>query len=105
MFTRQLTLKLKRNAAPELTHVIESVIIPLLRKQKGFRDQLTLVAPDRLDAVTNSFWDTQEDAEAYNRTTYPEVLKALANVVEKNPKVETFEVAYSTFHQIAAQAV
>ena len=103
MFTRQLTMKLKRNAAPELAHVIESEILPLLRKQKGFRDMLTLVAPDRLDAVTNTFWDTKEDAEAYNRTTYPEVLKALANVVEKNPRVATFDVATSTFYQTAAQ--
>jgi heme-degrading monooxygenase HmoA len=104
MYTRHLTLRLKRNAAPELTHVIETVIIPLLRKQKGFRDEVTFVAPDRLAAVSTSFWDTQEDAEAFNRAVYPEMLKSLTHVVEKNPRVETFEVAYSTFHQTAAKA-
>ena len=105
MYTRHVTMRLKRNAAPELAHVIETVIMPLLRKQKGFRDQFTLVAPDRAAAVTTTFWDTKEDAETYNRTMYPEVLRLLAEVVEKNPLVETFEVAHSTFHQLAVRAV
>ena len=36
--------------------------------------------------------------------TYPEELKAMANVVEKRyaPQVDTYEVSNSTFHQIAA---
>jgi heme-degrading monooxygenase HmoA len=51
-----------------------------------------------------SLWDTKEDAEAYNRAEYPEVLKALSEVVEGTPTVETFEVANSTLHKIAAKA-
>ncbi|HEX8180724.1 MAG TPA: hypothetical protein VF525_14340 [Pyrinomonadaceae bacterium] len=101
MFTRQVTMKLKRNAAPELTLVIEQVIMPLLRKQPGFRDQLTLIAADRLDAVSYTFWASQADAETYNRTTYPEELRAMMSVIEKNPRVQTFEVANSTFQQFA----
>jgi hypothetical protein len=47
-------------------------------------------------------WDKAENAEAYNRGTYPEVTKLLATVVEGPPQVETFDVANSTFHKIAA---
>jgi hypothetical protein len=47
-------------------------------------------------------WDRAEDAEAYNRGTYPEVTKILASVVEGTPQVETYNVANSTFHKIAA---
>jgi hypothetical protein len=54
--------------------------------------------------VAISFWDKKEDAEAYNREKYPEILKTLSKVVEGTPKVESFEVANSTFHQIAAKA-
>ena len=43
-----------------------------------------------------------ENAEAYNRGTYPEVTKLLARVVDGTPQVETYEVANSTFHKIAA---
>jgi heme-degrading monooxygenase HmoA len=103
MFTRQVTMKLKANSAGEFSRIIENEIIPLLSKQKGFRDEITLVAPERSEAVANSFWDTKEDAEAYNRTGYQQVLSILSKVVEGAPKVETFEVANSTFHKIAAQ--
>jgi heme-degrading monooxygenase HmoA len=103
MFTRHVTMKLRGNSAAEFTRIIENEIIPLLRKQKGFRDEITFVAPERSEAVANSFWDTKEDAEAYNRTGYQEVMKTLSKAVEGTPKVETFEVANSTFHKIAAQ--
>jgi heme-degrading monooxygenase HmoA len=103
MFTRHVTIKLKANSAAEFTRVIENEIIPLLRKQKGFRDEVTFVVPERSEAVALSFWDTKEDAEAYNRTGYQEVLKTLSKVVEGDPKIETYEVANSTFHKIAAQ--
>ena len=103
MFTRHVTMKLRANYGAEFTRLIENEIIPLLRKQKGFRDEITFVAPERSEAVANSFWDTKEDAEAYNLAGYQEVLKTLSKAVEGTPKVETFEVANSTFHKIAAQ--
>jgi heme-degrading monooxygenase HmoA len=102
MFTRHVTIKLEANSAAEFTRVIENEIIPLLRKQKGFRDEITLVLPERSEAVALSFWDTKEDADAYNRTGYQEVLKILSKVVEGDPRIETYEVANSTFHKIAA---
>jgi hypothetical protein len=49
-------------------------------------------------------WDRKEDAEAYNRATYPEVLKALARVLEGALHIQTYEVANSTFHTIVAGA-
>jgi hypothetical protein len=49
-------------------------------------------------------WDQKEDAEAYNRGTYSEVLRGLAKVVEGTPQVQTYEVSNSTFHKIAARA-
>ena len=77
----------------------------MLRKQKEFQDELSFVAPERNEAVAISFWDKKESAEAYNREKYPEILKALSKVVEGTPRVETFEVANSTSHEIAASAV
>ena len=104
MYTRNVTIKLKDNSEREFTRTLENDVIPVLRKQKGFKDEITLVAPERNDAVAISFWDRKEDAEAYNREKYPEVLKTLSKVVDGTPKVESFEVANSTSHQIAAKA-
>jgi heme-degrading monooxygenase HmoA len=103
MHTRTVTMKLKANSAPEFARVIENEILPLLRKQQGFRDEITFVAPERSEAVAISFWETKENAEAYNRTGYPEILKTLAKVVDGTPKVETFELSNSTLHKLAAK--
>lgn len=102
MFGRQVTMKLKANSAAELTRIADNEIIPILRKQKGFRDETILIAPERSEVIANSFWDTREDAEAYNRTGYPEVLKTLSNVTEGTPTVKMFELVNSTFHKAAA---
>jgi hypothetical protein len=98
-------MKLKPNSAAELTRIAENEIIPILRRQKGFRDETTFIAPERSEAVANSFWDTREDAEAYNETGYQEVLKALSNVIDGMPTVRTFEFANSTFHRSSIAVV
>jgi heme-degrading monooxygenase HmoA len=103
MFTRHVSIQLKADSAPKFNSLIENEILPLLRKQKGFRDEITFVAPERSVALAISFWDTKGDAEAYNRAGYSEVLKTLSKLVEGTPKVETFEVANSTFHKGAAK--
>jgi hypothetical protein len=102
MFGRQVTLKLKGNSATELNRITEAQILPILRKQKGFRDETIFIAPERSEAIVNSFWDTKTDAEAYDRTAYAEVLKTLSNVIDGTPTVKTFDFANSTFHQVAA---
>src|SRR5882672_266373 len=63
MFGRQVTIKLKANSATKLSDIIENEIIPILRKQKGFRDETIFIAPERSEAIASSFWDTKEDAE------------------------------------------
>jgi hypothetical protein len=105
MYTRNVSIKLKSNSAAEFTRTLEKEVIPLLRKQKGFQDEISFVAPERNEAVAISFWDKKDNAETYGRETYPEVMKALSKVVEGTPRVETFEVANSTSHEIAASAV
>ena len=104
MYTRNVSMKLKAHSSKEFTQTLENDVIPMLRKQKGFKDEITLLAPERNEAVAISFWDKKEDAEVYNREKYPEILKTLSKVVEGTPKVESFEVANSTSHHIAAKA-
>jgi hypothetical protein len=102
MFTRHVIARLKPKSAPEFTRLIEAEVIPLLRRQKGFLDEITFISPDRSEAIGNSFWETKADADAYTRTAYPEVLKFLSTVVEGTPTVGTADVSNSTFHKIAA---
>ncbi len=102
MFARKVSMHLKPNSVAEFTQRLDKEIIPLLRKQNGFQDEITFVGPGGTQAFGISLWDKAENAEAYNRGTYPEVAKILATVVEGSPQVETYEVSNSTFHKIAA---
>src|ERR1700726_3889639 len=98
MFARRVYMHLKPNSVAEFTHRLEREIIPLLRKQKGFQDEISFVGQGGTEAFGISLWDSAENAEAYNRGTYPEVAKILASLVEGPAQVETFEVSNSTFH-------
>jgi len=104
MFARHVSMRLKPNTLTEFTRTLENEVIPLLQKQKGFRDEIVLVVPGGTEAVGISFWDQKENADAYSRETYPEVQKLLAKVIEGTPRVQTYEVSNSTFHRIAARA-
>jgi heme-degrading monooxygenase HmoA len=102
MFARKVYMHLKPHSVAEFTQRLERDILPLLRKQKGFQDELTFVGQGGTEAFAISLWENKENAETYNRGTYPEVTKILSRVVEGTPQVETYEVANSTFHKIAA---
>jgi len=102
MFARRVSMELKPNSSLELTQKLETEVIPMLRKQKGFQDEITFVATGGAKAFGISLWDKSENADTYNRETYPEVVKLLARFVEGTPRIDTYEVSNSTFHKIAA---
>ncbi len=104
MYTRVVSMQLRPNTAREFSELFGKEILPALRRQPGFRDELLFVDPGGPEVVAISLWDSKENAETYNRATYPEMLKTLVKVTDGTPKVQTFQVAYSTFHKIAIAA-
>jgi heme-degrading monooxygenase HmoA len=104
MFARRVSLNLKPNSAAEFTQQLEKEVIPMLRKQKGFQDEITFVVPAGTEAFGVSLWDTKESAEAYSQGSYAQVTKMLEKVLVGTPRVETYEVSNSTFHKIGAAA-
>jgi heme-degrading monooxygenase HmoA len=103
MFARTVRMQLKPNSVPTFTQLVETEVIPLLRKQQGFKDEIAFVPSDGKEAVAISLWEQKENAEAYHRGAYPEALKAMAKVIEGTPQVQTSEVSNSTWHKIAAR--
>ncbi len=104
MYIRNVTLKLKKDTVNDFKRITETEVLPLLRKQNGFRDEILCVAPQRLEALAISFWETKEAADIYEKTTYPNVVKSMSNLLDGAPRVEPFELAFSTLHKIAAKA-
>ena len=102
MFARNVSIHLKPNSSVAFTKLIEDETIPALRKRAGFQGELTFLAPGGAEALGISFWDTKDNADAYAKDGYPEVMKNLNKFVEGTPRVQTYEVGNSTFHKIAA---
>jgi heme-degrading monooxygenase HmoA len=103
MYARQVSMVLKPDSRAALERKIESDILPLLRKQKGFQDEISFINPAGKEAFAVSLWDNKESAEAYNRTEYPKVSGLLSGLIEGTPRVQYFEVANSTAHKISAK--
>ena len=101
MFARRLSVQLKPNKFAEFIKTYEKGIIPLLRKQEGFQDEITFAATDRIEVLAISLWDTRANAETYAASVYKkEVLRMLGPMIAGTPEVATTEVMHSTFHHI-----
>ena len=105
MFSRVITMHPKSGSATQLTKTIEDQVLPVLRKQEGFQNEISFLSPDTKDAIVISFWDRQEHADAYGRTAYPQVLQSVKSLLEDTPQVKNYDILNSTFQKTAVKAV
>ena len=77
----------------EFNNLFEKEVLPILRKQNGFQEEVTLVGLKGADCI--SLWDNRKNAETYGTATYPQILAKLSPVIDGTPKVETYESATS----------
>lgn len=104
MFARFVTFQAKPNLMKEFPVTFEKEILPLLRKQRGFLDELLLVTPEKREVAAISLWETKEHAETYHREMYPQIEKIVNRFAEGLPTVRKFDAEYSTFHNVAFAA-
>jgi heme-degrading monooxygenase HmoA len=104
MFARNVHLQLKPNTAPQFTQTLEKEVLPILRKQPGFQEEIAFIGSNGNEAYAISFWESKDKAEQYDRAAYPEVLKALGSLVKETPEVLSYEVCSSTVPRITARA-
>jgi heme-degrading monooxygenase HmoA len=101
MFARNVTLRLQPNHLMQFIQTYEQQVLSLLKTQKGFRGEIAIITGMGEDVVATSYWDSQEDADAYHNSGYKETLRILAGVVEPRPMIADSEVISSTLHQLA----
>jgi heme-degrading monooxygenase HmoA len=102
MFARKLYIYLKNDGALAFKQKIETEVLPLLRQQQGFLEHIAFLYLNGREVQAFSLWETAEHAEAYNRQTYPTVLRMLKSVIDGAPRIETFQVLSSTLHKTLA---
>jgi heme-degrading monooxygenase HmoA len=103
MYTRVVEVTSKPGKARELSRTISDKVLSLLKSQPGFVDEITLISDQNPDQITAlSFWKSREDAERYQRETFPKVNELIRNHTEGTPQVRTFDVEHSSVHKIAS---
>lgn len=102
MYARMVKGQFKPEKFDFVTRTLENEVIPLLKKQQGFRDELSFFAKDMKEGYAISFWDNKADLEKYEREVYPKVHEKMAQAFEAKPIAHDFEVSNSTWYQIHA---
>ena len=103
MFTRFVELTTKPGKNEQLSATINDKVLPILKRQKGFVDEMVFVSDnDDNRVLALSFWNTKEEAEQYRRVEYPKVQETVRPLLDAEPVIRTFEVHTSTTHRIAA---
>jgi len=92
-FARNVHFQIKKGKETEFTNLWKKEILPILRKQNGFQEEVNLLNPKGAEFI--SLWDNRENAETYATATYPQVLAKLTPFLDGTPKVETYENASS----------
>ena len=105
MFARNVSIHLKPNTINDFKQTFEKEIVPMLRKQAGFRDEICLASDDNTHVTAVSLWDSKQQAEAYVTSTYPAVLKSLDKFLDGAPKVSVGNVISSTSHKLTSASV
>jgi hypothetical protein len=90
-FARNVHFQIKIGKEQEFAGLFEKDVLPMLRRQNGFQQEMTLVNPKGAYAI--SLWDDRKSADTYQTETYPQVLAKLTTVIEGTPTIETYESA------------
>jgi hypothetical protein len=88
---RSVRFDIATNKNEEFHKLFTNEVLPILRKQDGFKDELLLVQDQHVLAI--SVWNNLDSATRYESATYPQVDKTLRPVMSGKPTVETFKYA------------
>ncbi len=101
MYTLIIEGTLKPRKKTEFTTAWNNEILPTLKKQTGFVDEILLFAADEPErGVGLSFWNTKEDAERYHREVFPKVVTGVKHLIKTPPKVRAFNVEAAEIFRI-----
>lgn len=101
MIARHIEVNLKPEKFIEFKTLYEKEILPLMKRQTGFLDSISLVPENVNDkSVTISLWRTKQDCENYHKKEFPRILEMVKPFLKDTPKIEYFNVEYATFRRV-----
>jgi heme-degrading monooxygenase HmoA len=97
MFTRTIEVNLNHDTKPAFLKKFKAEVLPILKKTPGFFDVVVLENQTDVNKVfTISFWETQKNAEYYEKEWYPKV-KAIIETFFATPPVVKYYTVEETF--------
>jgi heme-degrading monooxygenase HmoA len=94
---RSVRFDIASDKSEEFHNLFRNEVLPILKKQAGFKDELLLVKDQHVLAI--SFWNDMDAARNYESTTYPQLDRKLRPLMSGQPTVETFK--YDSLSTIA----
>lgn len=96
VYARNIKFEVHPEKTKEFNTFFNSDILPLLKKQEGFREEMLLFRENKGMGI--SLWNTRENIEKYNTTVYPEISKKLTPFLTGQPTVEVYELTTGTLN-------
>ena len=72
----------------EFHTLFRNEVLPMLKKQDGFKDELLLVQDQHVLAI--SVWNNLDSARKYESSAYPQLDKKLRPIMTGQPTVDTY---------------
>lgn len=91
---RNVQFQIKQGKQDDLRKLLNDELVPMLKKQEGFKSELAIVNDREANAI--SVWDSKAHADKYQTASYPKVMERIQPLIEGTPTVRTFDVAVST---------
>lgn len=105
MIARHIQVNLKPERYNEFKTLYENEILPILKRQNGFLDEVALVTEPNMDRhIVLTLWKTKMDAENYQKREFPRIMEMLKPFLTGTPNVEYFTVEHTTFRKVESVA-
>lgn len=94
MYARVTFSQVDPSKAEEVEAIMQEVVLPMMRQQKGYKNYLSFVDRTSGKAITVTVWETEEDRQASDRSSeyYSEAIAKVTPFFKAPPVVENYEV-------------
>lgn len=89
LIARSVRFDIATDKNEEFHTLFRNQVLPVLKKQDGFKDEILLVKDQHVLAI--SLWNNADSARKYETAAYPEVDKRLRPIMTGTPTVEMFK--------------
>jgi hypothetical protein len=105
MYTFIIDGTLRPGKKSEFLSLFNSQILPTLKNQTGFVDEILLFgSTEPINAVGISLWNSEEDAQRYQRDVFPKLIDKVKDVLSGTPSLRGFNVMASETFRIPIRA-